>query len=723
LEKDAAASREAEWFFAWVKSAMLYLGVLTAYVGAVMGLVVAWKKLLARDGESANVTIYALAGVLALPLLFALLFNLLPAIRRRRERNLRPTGAGKAGYFTTAPREEDPEGLFRTGYEPFLEWAAEPPAPLLHLTGMSGSGKSSLLGAYLAPHLAAPKSGPKTRVLAVRSYADPLAAMKEALLPLWKKPPDDYATLSPLEALGRAADRLGKGERLLVAFDQFEEFFLLRASPPPADGGKAASPAPAAPIIPDAELVPLRDFFRAFLDAPPERVALLLSYRSDHSRLLAPLGLPARNEGVNHRIVEPLDFAAAARFLQSCPGLAVPGDRMERVLREAARQEDGRVVMRPIVANFLGLILQKMSGHPTLWRRKGDLLRGYVRDTLGTEMAVERARLLGALLTDFHTARPRTLPELAAETGRDGAALEGELEYLEHAGLLRRLHSSDGAQARRTWQIAHDFLATLIERVLDGMHRTFWRTVRPWLAPAAIVLALGAGVVWPQVQRQLARNSLYGAGFTWNEQDAEIVAATPRARELQDLAMISHPLHYLKPRRLKLGGCSNLPNVDALKGLTALKDLDLSDCKKLQNVDGLKGLTALQNLNLSACANLQNVDALKGLTALQDLNLSACANLPNVDALKGLTALYNLKLSACANLHNVDALNGLTALYNLNLSACANLQNVDGLKGLKLSSLDVRYCWNLSIESLDALEMARPRTLINRPDGSLKFPR
>ena len=64
----------------------------------------------------------------------------------------------------------------------------------------------------------------------VRSYADPLVCMKEQLLDFWKNAPDDSASLTPLQALRRAAARLPAGERLLVAFDQFEEFFILRAS-------------------------------------------------------------------------------------------------------------------------------------------------------------------------------------------------------------------------------------------------------------------------------------------------------------------------------------------------------------------------------------------------------------------------------------------------------------------------------------------------------------
>ena len=63
------------------------------------------------------------------------------------------------------------------------------------------------------------------------------------LLGLWQKKPDDYDTLSPLEALRRAARQVEKGERLLIALDQFEEFFVLRTHSASADsgGGKSVS--------------------------------------------------------------------------------------------------------------------------------------------------------------------------------------------------------------------------------------------------------------------------------------------------------------------------------------------------------------------------------------------------------------------------------------------------------------------------------------------------
>ena len=688
--------------FALVRKRLLYLAVVTTYLGAVTGLIAAWQKLVAVPEEKVGFTIYVVAGLLALPLLFALLFNLLPTIRRRRERDLRPVGAGRTGYFTTAPREDDPDQLFARGYEPFLEWARKPKAALLHLTGLSGSGKSSLLSAYLKPRLAA-IPGERTRLLAVRSYHDPLLALKDALLPLWQKRPANYAALAPLEALRRASHQLDRNERLLIALDQFEEFFLLRATVPeaPARSG-AGTPLPPAATVAEGELTPLRDFLRAFLADPPECVTLLLSYREDHRRLLAPLELPARREKENWLTVDPLDFAAAAGFLRSCPGLTVPTDRMNRVLREAARQESGRVVMRPIVANFLGLILQKMSAHPTLWRRSGDLLRGYVRDCLGEELREERARVLRALLTDFHTARPRSVAEIARETGLDAAKLDAQLEHFGRAGLLRCVNGAETHPGRRVWQIAHDFLATLIERVLDGLHRTLWRHVRPWLAPVAVVLVIGVGFVWPWVEKQQAISLLANEGFTWNQEKAAIVVGTYEGRKTTKLDHLARAVRRLNPSVFDLTGCDALRDVDGLAGLAALQSVNLPDCQALENLDGLRGLTALQSLNLGNCQMLRNVDGLRNLAALQSLSLRGCQTLQDVNVLSGLTALQGLDLSGCQALRNVDGLKRLTALKNVNLADCRALENLDGLRGLIfLQDVDLSNC--ITLRDVDGL--------------------
>jgi len=706
LEREAETAPESAWLFAWLKSAGLYLAAVAAYLGLATGFIKAWEKFVAA-GEAPGFTTYAVAAVLALPLLLAFAFNLRPALRRRRERSLRPTGVGDPGYFTTAPRNADPFHFFFTGYDRFLEWAADPKAPLLHLSGLSGSGKSSLLSAFLKAGLAAHEAPKRTRLLIVRSYTDPLVAMKAALLgELWKRKPAGYDELSPLETLHKAAGQLSGGERLLVAFDQFEEFFLLRAESR-ADTVPTTSEGPTA-VVPDADVAPLRQFLSDFCKNPPNRVALLLSYREDHRILLAPLGLPPRNEGQNHMTVEPLDFAVAAKFLNSCPGLSVPEDRMQRVLSEAARYEGGRVVMRPIVANLLGVILRQMSGHPSLWKRTGDLLRGYVRDTLGTETTEERKRVLRALVTDFHTARPRTLGALARETKFDEAALERELERFEHAGLLRPLDAPDATRTQRTWQISHDFMASLIERIVDETQRSLWRVIRPWLAPAVLLLAVGIGIGWPWLQKQLAIDSLTNAGFTWNDETATIVAGTDKAREIDTLQRIAPQLRLLRPRVLIISTCTKLNDLNGLQGLVELEHIDLSFCDQLSNINALNGLVNLEYLDLNRCGSVQNFKVLTSLTNLSDLNLREC-RVPDGEDLRSLVKMEKLDLRGCDKLENINGVQGLLNLKHVELDSCKHLRDIGGLRDLAhLQYVHLNFCDGLldasALKSLIALQ-------------------
>lgn len=701
LRSEIRNTAQSVMITAWVQSAMLYLSIVTAYIGAVIGLVTTWRELINKTGQEPDFTVYAIAGVLVLPLLFALLFNLLPALRRRRERKLRPVSDADAtdtSYFQTGPRLKDHHGFFAQGYEPFLNWTREPAEPLLHLTGLSGSGKSSLLCAYLQPRLIELPEGPRIQLLIVRSYDHPLEALKAKLLQLWKKPPSDYDTLSPLGALHRASRQLSGEERLMIAFDQFEEFFLLRANP---DSTSQRSSEPKAHLA-DKDLLPLREFFAAFLSNPISRVTLLLSYREDHRRLLNPLELPLRKERINWMTVDPLDFATAKRFLQRCPGLTVPEERLGRVLKEAARQEGGRVVMRPIVANLLGLILQKMSDHPTLWQRSDDLLRGYVKDCLGNELREERILLLRALLTDFHTIHPRSIAEIADKTNISIHALDIHLEHLGRAGLVRCVSSEAKDSSERVWQISHDFLAILIERMLDSIHRTIWRNLRPWTAPLALNLWILVFLFQPVIQKNRDITDLSNVGFIWNETRKSISAVTWESRKILSLRNFSDIIHRMRPKELNFAG-SSLTNVDGIERLNSIQKIDLSGCRFLHHVDGLSGLDSLEVLNLSGCSSLRSIVGLRRLNSLENLILDHCESLNSVEGLSGLKSLRTLYLNSCKSLKNIDGLRELPALHYLDLRYCLSLENIDGLQGVdSLESIYLSHC--KSLRNVDSLK-------------------
>ena len=127
----------------WLRRTGVHVAGITAYLVAVAALVKQWGKIFPSGGGGTvpGPAVWFAAAAVALPLLFLLAFNIIPAILHAREKRLRPVPDDRIDrdYFTTKPREDDPHGFFAHGYGAFLEWAAAPAAPILHPTGLSGS--------------------------------------------------------------------------------------------------------------------------------------------------------------------------------------------------------------------------------------------------------------------------------------------------------------------------------------------------------------------------------------------------------------------------------------------------------------------------------------------------------------------------------------------------------------------------------------------------------
>lgn len=152
------------------------------------------------------------------------------------------------------------------------------------VTGVSGSGKSSLVGAGVVPVLRvgfAEGLQADWRIVVLRPGAGPLQQLEEKLAGAFGA---RGAFTKPEDLKSYAIERLAAGQRLLVVVDQFEEIFDYRRDHYSADGGNECAL-----------------FVKLLLTAAEQRhvpVNVILTMRSDYLGECAQFrGLP---EALNH---------------------------------------------------------------------------------------------------------------------------------------------------------------------------------------------------------------------------------------------------------------------------------------------------------------------------------------------------------------------------------------------------------------------------------------
>src|SRR5271166_2687628 len=306
-----------------------WVGLLTAYVVAVTAGVYAFQKF---AEPLKGRPFWILVSLLAAPLLLALVFQAIPELvdRRRRKRLAEITGHLQAGYFQLAPREDEASFTRADGkHEELLRWLEQRTSPILYLTGLSGSGKSSLLAAWVLPRL----ERKDTVVIRLRGYQDPVAVLEQELLRpgvIWQRPTAETGGGRPL--LERACRSI-RPRRLLVVLDQFEEFVILLDS----DKQKR-----------------FEQLMTTLREQPIAELTFLFVFRSDYIGLIEKLALPPLNQNTNWKDVPPFTESAARDFVQAS-GLQVSDELLRDVLREAAEIEQTKGIIRPITINLCGL--------------------------------------------------------------------------------------------------------------------------------------------------------------------------------------------------------------------------------------------------------------------------------------------------------------------------------------------------------------------------------
>ncbi len=632
----------------------------------------------------------ALSGALAL--LFIVWFVIVPRLRAaRRDQRLKrilagmhrvPPGAFRLTPFTDS--EQDQRAFNRADGEHvrILNWFKRSDETLLYLMGRSGVGKSSLLNAYVLPHLF-----DDFRIIHLRGVRAPLGRLRDALLKpenIWQDP-SGKEVLSTLDLLSSAAEhvtRRGGRKGLLLVFDQFEELLILHERE-----SKAV-----------ADVIEL---LQSCLQDPTAGLQILLVMRSDYDGRLRDLGLPTLRQGENYEIVPRLDEPTATQYLD---GVIKNKEIATLLVREAAEVEEARGRLRFITLNFLGRVYKDSPRLVHSGRGTASLLKAQIARWMNEPSIREVApQVVRDLISDQDTKRPRTLAEISGDTGLSTVRIEHCLRTLENDGVVR--------VAGEFWEISHDFLARLGAAVARQLEKSLARRLRPFIGPAFVaawlITVLGASSLWLAREREYEHRSWEDAGGRIKVIDG----SSPRRYRVSfehPGAAVPAALRYLARQSerqmiavLDLTECDILTSLEGMPELPQLEMFDLSSCDHLTLLEGMPELPQLTELNLSHCDGLTSLEGMSDeLAQLTELNLSNCDGLTSLEGMPGeLAKLTKLDLWSCDGLTSLEGMSDeLAQLTEFNLSGCDGLTSPEGMPDAlaKLIEFKLSQCGGLT---------------------------
>lgn len=600
-----------------------------------------------------------------------------------------------------------------------LEWIVAAPSPLLFLTGRSGSGKSSLLAAYVLPALKRRQKEPWATVL-VRAYDDPAAEMAAALRRpgvVWElgSVPEVLEARPVLELACSHLAARSPSQRLLIVIDQFEEFLTLCR---------------------ETQRTALESILRSVVESPIPGLTVLLALRSDYLGRLEDLRLPRIREGGLDNWVEISAFSEAqGRELLTRSGLEIGPELLDDVLQEATEIEETPGLVRPITLNLMGIIMDRSVGRLPRGFRAHGLIAGYLKEVAASpNLWPATPQILRSMLPREGARQPRTVAEMARATGLRTSAVRGILLRLGNRGLVRSLDARS-----EIWEISHDFLARPLRALLAQWEMGFWRRLRPWLAPAMLGIWLVATLyALPAVRTSLILHKIgpLGAQVTrgddlalrvevrqqpldlaalvrwlrWEENpiDLDVAAHFFADRPREDVADLGALRHLRQLRSLDIG-YTDVVDLTPLSSLDRLVKLDLFR-SKVTDLTPLSSLTQLEELSLLR-AKAVDLRPLATLINLKSLNLHQ-TEVSDITPLCHLKSLRELYLGE-TKVSDLEALRHLDQLEDLYLSD-TQVTNLEPLGSLpRLETLSLEWTPVSDLQPLSSLPRLRSLSLVD----------
>jgi hypothetical protein len=395
----------------------------------------------------------------------------------------------RPGYFRVRPYDDSDEdqSLFDRADGAHLEilrWVRQSDEPVLFLSGTSGTGKSSLLYAYVLPRLRGDSVGPpapqpdagpgrppppKIQHVVLRNYDNPLALLAAEVRKLGVLQTPPPATIELRKLLQLAAQ--AAGGRLLVVLDQFEQLLITQESSP-------------------ARFQAFISFLKTLEPDPITGVTFLIVLRGDRLGFVGELKIAMITVDQNLKLVEAFRTPEARRFV-SRSGLKFDPAFLNQAVDQLSKFERIEGLIRPITLNMLGLALDRRE--PTDVTASPDveeMLADYCRACMSrSSIRPYAAAIVRPLISRFEIIQPRTVADLSRRTKLRPGVVRGVLLNLGSDGLVRRIDGTEDL-----WEIAHDFVAHLLADLLR--RSLIFRVGVPVFVTSLCVLAIF--VLWPR---------------------------------------------------------------------------------------------------------------------------------------------------------------------------------------------------------------------------------
>lgn len=628
-----------------------YLEGVTGYLLAALALGSVAKQVLGQQIEylwSESSLLVKILIILA-PLIPAGIKFVLELINKRRIRHLENFAVHsqeyKPGYFRLEP-------YTRADYDKFLrddqthvrvfQWLVQQDgSKLCYLTGVSGSGKTSLLQAYVLPSLDS-----SWQVLSIRAWQvweeDLKAEITRAGLPNYAYGAD-FPARGWFEELVGCLRQKGIGKVLLVV-DQFEQTMIVIDSEARADRSSSR----------ETEVVErLVDLIKDLGKRPIEGLHVLLSMRTDYEEnIVRRFQLPTAISGINRVTVGLFELGAAELFLKRS-GLEIPQKQVHALLSGAELIDDRPGLYRPVILNIIGLQMTRSKG--VLPCPPEVVVYHYLFESLSRRQVRQRVdAVLPSLKSSEGTVVAVTISELSHRTKISAGELKGMFKSLREDGLVRPLDHLE-----ETWQISHDFIARQLDAILKDLRKGWWWRVAKWSAPAVLVCLVMFTFGIPAWARFRAVEELRKSGALITSPDG-LEWVEIRAERLGDLIGATR---LAGVRNLRIEG-GKVDALAALEKLPYLVDLEIRGVD-IGDISSLGRLSDLQRLSLagSTISDISPLNQLKHLSSL-DLTRTAVANLT---PLRFLNDLQDLKI-ASTHVEDISPLGDLRALRELDIS-------------------------------------------------------